>query len=95
MSKKNRLVRVKKTEREQKTQTHTHLKSTLKEKIKICINALGFFDLVLPIFLLSFWFVFILGEFFLEFWKIIKVTPKAREQRAIYNIHQTNFFSSE
>ena len=54
--------------------------------------ALGFFDLVLPIFLLSFWFIFILGEFFLEFWKIIKVTPKAREQRGIYIFTKQIFF---
>ena len=67
------------------THTHTHLKSTLKRKNKICRNALDFFDLVLPIFFYFYHFNFILFlEFFLESWKISKATPKHREQMCIY-----------
>ena len=41
---------------------------------------------MLPIFFLYYFylFIFILEEFFLELWKINKVTPKPREQRRIY-----------
>ena len=43
---------------------YTHLKSALKRKNKICINALDFFDLVLPNF-----FYFYLFNFF-YFWRV-------------------------
>ena len=66
------------------THTHTH-KSTLKRKNKICINALDFFDLVLPIFFYFYIFNFILFlDFFSEFGKISTVTPKHREQSRMY-----------
>ena len=54
-----------------------HLKSTLKRKSKICIKTLDFLDLLLPNFFCFYLFSFILflENFFLEFWKISKVTP--------------------
>ena len=62
------------------------LKSTLKRKSKLCIKTLDFLDLLLPNFFCFYLFSFILflENFFLEFWKISKVTPKHREQRRIY-----------
>ena len=54
-----------------------HLKSTLKRKSKICIKTLDFLDLLLPNFFYFnlFSFILFLESFFLEFWKISKVTP--------------------
>ena len=56
------------------THTHTHMKSTLKEKIKICINALGFFDLVLPDFFIIIIFIIFLIHFYFGriFFRILK-----------------------
>ena len=53
------------------------LKSTLKRKSKLCIKTLDFLDLLLPNFFCFYLFSFILflENFFLEFWKISKVTP--------------------
>ena len=54
----------------------------LKRKIKIRTNTLDFFDLVLSNFFNVYRFN-LFGEFFLEFWKISKVTPKI-ENKGVY-----------